>query len=161
LVKQGIERVRRSIEFHPDDRLNWHRRAGASIFHCMSRAALIAVALLACAPGRWESPRARHPASKDELASCRVTIVADEPLRDELKQALARQGFGVVEHPAWHGDLELKAAPGLAVLRSDDFFVDQVRAPDAAGMAQALAMSRRVRDFVRDSGTVEQRNVGE
>lgn len=127
----------------------------------MSRVAMMALALMACAPGRWESQRARHPASKAELASCRVTIIADEPLGSELRQALAQQGFGVVEHAAWHGDLELRAAPGIATLRSDDFFVDQVRAPDAAGMAEALAASRRVRDFVRNSGTVEQRNVGE
>jgi hypothetical protein len=117
--------------------------------------------LAACAGGQWESKQAKHPATRSELAAYRVTVVAAEPLGDELRQALAQEGFQVVAHPPLHEDLQLRAAGGLAVLTSDDFFVDQVPIADPAGAARSLASSRRVRDFIRNSGTVEQRDISE
>jgi hypothetical protein len=113
--------------------------------------------LAACTATQWESKRATHPATEAELAACRVTVEAEEPLRDELNRALAVEGFTVVDHPPYKGDLLLRASPGVGKLTSDDFFVDEVRAPDAQGLSEALARSRRVAEFVRDSGTVQQR----
>jgi hypothetical protein len=118
----------------------------------------LAALLVGCAGG-WQSERSAHPASRAELASCRVTVTAAEPLGAELRQALAQQGFTVVLREPFLGDLRLRAEGDLATLTSDEWFVDQVRAPDAASMAAALAVSRRVAEFVRNSGTVQQRDV--
>jgi hypothetical protein len=123
----------------------------------MRKGASILAILAACTAGQWESERATHPATDAELAACRVTVEAAEPLRDELNRALALEGFTVVDHPPYKGDLLLRAAPGIGNLTSDDFFVDEVRAPDAQGLSEALARSRRVAEFVRNSGTVQQR----
>jgi hypothetical protein len=54
--------------------------------------------------------------------------------------------------------LDGAGAIALATLRSDGFFVDQVRG-DPAAIAEALAASSRVAEFVRNSGTVEQRQM--
>jgi hypothetical protein len=109
----------------------------------------------ACAAGEWESVPAEHPASRRELSFLRVTVVGPEA----LAQAMARQGFEVVSHPAYREDLTLRYADGLAVLRSEGYFVDQVRGDDYEQIAERLARSRRVAEFVRNSGTVEQRSV--
>jgi hypothetical protein len=125
-----------------------------------TQSGIVGVLLLgACAQAQWQSERAEHPASRAELASCRVTVAAEEPLAGELRQALAELGFTVVAHAPYKSDLKVRAGNGAATLTSDDFFVDEVRAPDAAGLAQALAVSRRVAELIRNSGTVEQRNV--
>ena len=118
---------------------------------------MILAILAACTTTRWESERATHPTTDAERAACTVTVEAAEPLGDELRRALALEGFTVVDHPPYKGDLLLRASPGVGRLTSDGFFVDEVRAADAQGLSEALAQSRRVAEFVRDSGTVEQR----
>jgi hypothetical protein len=123
----------------------------------MAKGASILAILAACTTTGWESERAARPATDTELAACRVTVEAAEPLGDELRRALAMEGFTVVDHAPYKGDLLLRAAPGVGQLTSDGFFVDEVRASDAQGLSQGLAQSRRVAEFVRNSGTVEQR----
>jgi sugar phosphate isomerase/epimerase len=123
------------------------------------RRAAFLLLLSSCAIGTWESERAEHPATITELSACRVTVLADEPLREELERALAQRGFTVVGHPPYRGDLLLRAERDGARLTSDYYFVDEVRG-DADQIADALAESKRVAEFVRNSGTVEQRNIG-
>jgi hypothetical protein len=130
---------------------------GAMIYRLLAGLALAAL-LVGCAGG-WQSERSPHPASRVELASCRVTVSAAEPLGEELRQAMAQQGFTVVRHEPFLSDLRLRVEGEVATLTSDEWFVDQVRAPDAASIAAALAASRRVAEFVRNSGTVQQRDV--
>lgn len=78
----------------------------------------------------------------------------------ELSQALAAQGFRVVEHEPYKGDLLLELAPdGVATLRSDGFFVDEATGGDFQAIARQLAVSQRVADFIRNSGLPPQRQV--
>jgi hypothetical protein len=109
----------------------------------------------ACAIGQWQSVPAEHPVSRAELSYLRVTVIGSA----ELAEALARQGFVVVEHPAWHGDLQLRFENGVAHLTSDGYFVDELRGEDQEQLAERIARSRRIAEFVRNSGTVEQRSV--
>jgi hypothetical protein len=44
-------------------------------------------------------------------------------------------------------------------LSSEGYFVDQVRADDPQEIAARLARSERVAEFVRNSGTIEQRGT--
>lgn len=113
----------------------------------------IILLLSACGVGSWQSVRAEKPATRAELAAYPVSV-ADPALRD----AMARAGFTVVQRAPYKGELELVSAGQLATLRSDSFFVDEVRG-DPAEIAEALAASRRVAEFVRNSGTVEQRSM--
>jgi hypothetical protein len=110
------------------------------------------LAACACATGNWQSPIAEHPATREELASVKVTV--DGP--PELTEALRRLGFPVVEHPPYHQDLMLRYADGVATLRSDGFFVDEVRG-DPQSVAEQLARSARVAEFIRNSGMPDQR----
>jgi hypothetical protein len=107
----------------------------------------------ACAGGRWESVQAQHPATPGELAACHVTVVGSQP----LAEAMAARGFTVVVHPAFRADLELRLQGGVATLSSEGYFVDEVRGGDPQEIAARLAGSERVAEFVRNSGTVEQR----
>jgi hypothetical protein len=107
--------------------------------------------LCACGIGRWQSVRAEKPATRGELAAYPVSV-ADPALR----QAMAQAGFTVVERPPYKGELQLVVKGQVGTLTSDGFFVDEVRG-DPVAIAQALAVSSRVADFVRNSGTVEQR----
>ena len=107
----------------------------------------------ACAVGRWESVRAERPATRSELAAWAVSV-PDPALREEM----AKAGFVAVARPPYKGDLALAVVQGVATLTSDGYFVDQVRGDDAA-IAEALVHSRRVAEFVRNSGTVEQRDL--
>jgi hypothetical protein len=88
-----------------------------------------------------------------------------------LVRALDKQGFAVVAHPPYHEDLEVKlsiarapeGAVAVATLRSDGFFIDEARASldgtDAAvaTLARTLAVSEGMADFVRNSGTPQQK----
>jgi hypothetical protein len=106
-----------------------------------------------CAVGRWESVRAEKPATRAELAAWPVS--AADPL---LREALAEAGFAAVARPPYKGELELSREGDLFILRSDGFFVDEVRgAPREA--VEALAASRRVAEFVRNSGLPQQRDL--
>ena len=118
----------------------------------MRRIAALALAA-ACTVGRWESARAEKPVTRNELAAWAVSV--PDP---ELRAALAQVGFVAVARPPYKGDLALSWVNGVATLTSDDFFVDEVRG-DPAAVADALAHSRRVADFVRNSGTVQQRDI--
>jgi hypothetical protein len=116
---------------------------------------LILLALsCACAAGQWESAPADRPASPRELSFLRVTVIGPPA----LAEALTQQGFAVVSHRPFDGDLELVFANGVATLRSDGYFIDELHGDDPVKLAAQLARSARVAAFVRDSGTVEQRN---
>jgi hypothetical protein len=114
----------------------------------------LAIVLLLCAcGGTYQSVRAEKPATPAELAAYPVSV-ADPALR----AALARVGFTVVERAPYRGELQLSTDGQVATLRSDGFFVDKVRG-DPTAIAEALAASSRVAEFVRNSGTVEQRQM--
>jgi hypothetical protein len=113
----------------------------------------ILLLLCACNVGTWKSVRAERPATRGELAAYPVTV-ADPALREPM----ARAGFNVVTRPPYKGDLELTIVGQVATLRSDGFFVDEVSG-DPEAIAQALAVSSRVAEFIRNSGTVEQRQM--
>ena len=106
----------------------------------------------ACAAGRWESVRADKPATRFELSAWAVSV-RDPVVRAAMEQA----GFVAVARPPYKSELALSVVGEVGTLTSDDFFVDEVRG-DAAAIADALAASRRVAEFVRNSGTVEQRD---
>jgi hypothetical protein len=116
---------------------------------------LLLACCFACAAGQWQSVPAEHPISRRELASLRMTVIGS----DALAEALAQQGFTVVDHPAWRGDLELRFVSGVATIRSDWYFVDQVRGDDPRRLAERIARSQRIAEFLRNSGTIEQRGT--
>jgi len=101
-------------------------------------------------------------------------------LRAALVQALSAEGFSLVAHPPYREDLQVtltvEAGPGASVLatatlRSDDFFVEEVEEETSAAeladsareagiaksLAQRLAASQGIAEFVRNSGTPAQR----
>jgi len=119
----------------------------------MRRLGILALTL-SCALGHYESKPAEHPASRRELSFLRITVVGFP----ELAEALLEQGFTVVRHPALHGDLTLRFEDGVAHLRSDSYFVDEVRGDDPHELAERIARSERIAEFVRNSGTIEQRS---
>lgn len=129
----------------------------------------------ACAAGEYRSEPAERPLSPREIASRDVTVIeegAQAGLGEAFAQALTQQGFRVVNHPAYHGELEVtlatqRSAQGpvaVATLTSDGFFVDEARAhldrgdAAAAWLAKTLAISERMAEFVRNSGTPDQTN---
>src|SRR5438067_3703088 len=109
--------------------------------------------LLACHPGPWRSVRAEKPATRMELAAWPVSVA--DPV---LRKAMAEAGFNAVDRPPYRRELELTVADGVATLRSDGFFVDEVRGEPAA-IADALAASPRVAEFVRNSGLPQQHDM--
>ena len=109
----------------------------------------------ACAVGQWESVPAEHPPTQHELSFLRVTVLGPP----ELADAMAQEGFQVVNHPAYKEDLELRYRNGVATLRSGGYFVDEIRGGDLDEIAYRFARSKRVKDFIVMSGTVEQRTV--
>jgi hypothetical protein len=111
--------------------------------------------LCACAVGQWESVPAEHPPTAYELSFLRVTVLGPR----ELADAMAREGFQVVNHPAYKEDLELTYRNGVATLRSGGYFVDEIRGDDLEQIAYRFARSKRVKDFITMSGTIEQRTV--
>ena len=136
-----------------------------------------ALALLgACAVGHWRSRPADKQLTRSELSSRNLSVIDDahdSALHAAFVRALAREGFAVVAHPPFHEDLEVtlsiaRAPEGviaMATLRSDGFFVDEARVPldgsDAAvaTLARTLAISQGMADFVRNSGTPQQKAV--
>jgi hypothetical protein len=107
----------------------------------------------ACAVGQWESVPADQPATRRELAAWPVSV--PDPA---LREAMSRAGFNAVARAPYKSELLLNQVDGLATLTSDGYFVDEVRgAPDT--VADRLAASRRVAEFVRNSGTVQQRDL--
>jgi N-formylglutamate amidohydrolase len=142
----------------------------------MRQLAVFAALFTACAVGQWHSVPAVRPLSRSELASRDLTIAdggLHPALRQEFSQALAAEGFTIVAHPPYHEELEVtlnvvrtaEAAVAVATLRSDGFFVDEARAPlegndsTAAALARTLAVSQSMADFVRNSGTPQQKSL--
>lgn len=119
----------------------------------MKRQIALLLFVLGCGIGSWQSVRAKHPATRRELAAYPVSV-ADPALRE----AMARAGFTVVERPPYKGELQLIVSGDTGTLRSDGFFVDEVHG-DPASIAEQLAASQRVVEFVQMSGTVEQRQM--
>jgi hypothetical protein len=134
-----------------------------------------ALALLgACAVGHWRSRPADKPLTRSELSSRNLSVADDahdSALHAAFVQALVNEGFIIVDHPPYHEDLEItlsiaRAPEGviaMATLRSDGFFIDEARVPldgtDAAvaTLARTLAISQGMADFVRNSGTPQQK----
>lgn len=113
-----------------------------------------ALALLCgCATGRWVSVPAERPAARAELLALKVSV-ADPRLRE----AMAAAGFTAVQRLPYESELQLELKGEEATLRSDGFFVDQVHGSPAE-IARALAVSSRVAEFIRNSGTIEQRSL--
>jgi hypothetical protein len=120
--------------------------------------ALFLVVLASCAPGRWQSLRATEPATPAELAAYPLTLEMPDAA---LASALAAAHFNVVERKPWRQELQLavtrEGGELRGTLRSDGYFVDEVAAPDERTLAERLASSQRVAEFVRNSGTPQQR----
>jgi len=137
--------------------------------------ASVLVALLAgCAAGHWRSRSANKPLTRSELSSRNLSVAdrAHPALHAAFVRALASEGFTVVAHPPYHEDLEVtltiartpEGVIAMATLRSDGFFIDEAHAPfdgtDAAiaTLAKTLAVSQGMAEFVRNSGTPEQKS---
>ena len=120
--------------------------------------ALFLVVLASCASGRWQSLRAAQPATPAELRNRRPAVETPDPA---LASALAEAHFNVVRRKPWRQELQLavtrEGGELRGTLRSDGYFVDEVAAPDARTLAERLAGSQRVAEFVRNSGTPQQR----
>jgi hypothetical protein len=153
-------------------RLRSSRRCGA-----------LAALLFACAAYRRDSAPAARPLTPPELAAYELTVDevkanADDAslaasLRAAVVDALVRAGFRVVDHPPFRDEWELQlsldpSAQGLlarATLRSDGFYVSEAQAEGAdpgelaQKLAASLAVSQGVADFVRNSGTPQQRQT--
>jgi hypothetical protein len=131
------------------------------------------IALSAACATAYHSAPADRPSTRAELNGWELTVNnegTDERLAGSFAQALVDQGFQVVTHPAYQGELEVTLTTehsdhgpvAVATLRSDGFFVDEARAPldrgdaAAAWLAKTLAISQETADFVRNSGLPQQ-----
>ena len=128
----------------------------------MRRTLLALTAVLACAPpAHWPPRPASKPPTPAELAVYEVTArAADAAERETFARALAARGFKVVDHDPYRGNLELfltHEAPQLvATLRSDGWFVDEAVGSTYEDLADTLAVSQRLADFIRNSGLPQQ-----
>jgi len=129
----------------------------------MKRVAIVLLAALACArQAHWPPRPAEHPPTPQELAFYELTVRAEDPAEQQaFARALAARGFNVVDHPPRKGHLEVTLTHEgdtlVATLRSDDFFVDEALGATYDQLAQTLAVSQRVADFIRNSGLPQQR----
>jgi hypothetical protein len=143
------------------------------------RALVIASFVLAsaCSAGMYETALAERPLTQRELHSRDLTVT-DEGTETELAlafaQALASEGFKVVDRGPYHGELEVtlttertRSGPiSVATVRSDGFFVEEARVPAERGeaaaiwLAKTLATSQGVTDFVRNNGVPQQAAFG-
>ena len=115
----------------------------------MRRPLLLLLLVCACAPMR--------PATRVELASRDLTVRGDGAAA--VARALRDQGFTVVDHTPYRGELELIVSSKGATLRSDGFWVEDVQGDDAAAIARGLATSPNVASFIRNSGLPQQLNL--
>jgi hypothetical protein len=131
------------------------------------RGALVLLCTLACAPrGHWAPRPAEHPPTAPELAFYELTVRAPSPdERSAFAQALAARGFNVVDHDPRKGHLEVILTHEddtlVETLRSDDWFVDEAVGKDFRALADTLAISERLTDFIRNSGLPQQHMVPE
>ena len=138
-------------------------------------ASVLAALLAGCAAVHWRSRSANKPLTRSELSSRNLSVADrahDAALHAAFVRALASEGFTVVAHPPYHEDLEVtltiartpEGVIAMATLRSDGFFIDETHAPfdgtDAAlaTLAKTLAVSQGTAEFVRNSGTPEQKS---
>jgi hypothetical protein len=139
--------------------LSAKRRAGAV------KSAWVILAVVACArQAHWPPRPAEHPPTPAELAFYELTVQApDEAERAGFAAALAARGFKVVDHPPRKGHLEVTLSHEdqtlVATLRSDGWFVDEALGTSFAALAETLAVSQRVADFIRNSGLPQQHAV--
>jgi len=126
-----------------------------------TEACLLALSVACARLERWSARPAEHPATGAELAVYQLTVRGPP----EFAQALAAQGFRVVDHDPHKGQLEVfltrEGARLVATLRSDDWFVDEALGPSYEALARTLAVSERVAEFIRNSGLPQQRMVPE
>ncbi len=144
--------------------------------------ALASLALaLHCAGFHFHSVAAEKPLSRTELGARLVSVAPAARVQAAARgeeagswrlavvKALTDEGFTVVPHAPYRGDLEvtvtLDAGATVATLRTDGFFVDQAEVPwpsaeeqaaAAAKLARTLAVSDGMADFFRNSGVPAQ-----
>ncbi len=104
--------------------------------------------LCACTPLR--------PATRAELASRDLTVRGDNAAA--VAGALRDQGFHVVDHAPYRGELELTVEGLHATLRSDSFWCADADGSDAAAIARSLAASPNVASFIRNGSLPQQVN---
>ena len=127
----------------------------------MKRIVLL-LAILACArPAHWPPKPARNPPTRAELAAYELTVKAVDPAEQAaFAQALAAQGFKVVDHEPYRLQLEATLTHEdetlVATLQSDGWFVDEAVGTNLEALAKTLAVSQRVADFIRNSGLPQQ-----
>jgi len=123
------------------------------------------LAILACAPpAHWPPRPAEHPPTSSELAFYELTVKAADPAeREAFARVLAARGFNVVGHEARKGHLEVTLTHEdhtlVATLRSDGWFVDEALGTEVESLAETLAVSQRVADFIRNSGLPQQHMI--
>ena len=139
-------------------------------------ASILGALFWACTVGQWRSRAADKPLTRSELSSRNLSVADeshDSALHAAFVRALAGEGFTIVAHPPYHEDLEVtldivRAPEGIvavATLHSDGSFIDEARASlysaDAAlaRLAKTLALSQGTADFVRNSGTPQQKGL--
>ena len=132
----------------------------------MMRVLLVVVVLMsACGPrGHWPPRPSDHPATRAELGVYELTVRADSSAeREDFARALSVRGFSVVQHEPRKGHLEVllthEGRSAVATLRSDDWFVDEAVGGSLEGLAETLAVSQRVADFIRNSGLPQQHMI--
>jgi hypothetical protein len=127
--------------------------------------ALLLVAALGCASsGHWPPRPAEHPASARELEFYDTAVHAPTPdERAALAQALTAHHFRVVPGESrkgqWDVYLTHEGDHLVATLRSDGFFVDEAVGGDVDALADTLARSQRVLEFVQNSGLPQQQMI--
>jgi hypothetical protein len=120
----------------------------------MIRTPLLSLLAVSCAANQWHSLPSDKPLSPRERAAYEITVTDTA-----LAAALSAAGFAVVKHPTHTVELEaiVSTAGGQEVvtLRSDGFFIDEVRAApgDVDALVRAVANSQALADFVHNSGT--------
>ncbi|HET7785320.1 MAG TPA: hypothetical protein VFL36_05080 [Myxococcales bacterium] len=130
----------------------------------MNRAVLLAAALGCASSGHWPPRPAERPATPMELEFYDTAVHAPTPAeRAALAQALTAHHFRVVPGKSrkghWDVALTHEGDRLVATLRSDGFFVDEAVGADVDALADTLARSQRVLEFVQNSGLPQQHMI--
>jgi hypothetical protein len=119
----------------------------------LMRIPLLSLLAVSCA-NQWQSRPADRPLSLEERAAYDITVTDST-----LAAALSAAGFRVVKRPTHTVELEaivsMAGGQEVVTLRSDGFFIDEVRAPagDVDALVRAVASSQALKTFVHNSGT--------